>query len=220
MTTLIAQSIIGDTVKELLTAQALKYQVGHQIFCPACQNVMDWQSAVGVDLVKANDSNELIFTRAFCARCFDNGISANIPKTIEEAKAKCQCDVEAQVIDGREYLDELTLLNYKIAPSLQDFRTRWKDGWVDVQGHRVELPSMPWAGQWFVYKFPDKDRWSMVEESTGFSAGGSGTMKGAVIAGTRALHNCGEEKFKTVMAKAQKTNAKLAKQQAKKGVTP
>jgi hypothetical protein len=78
----------------VLERNALKYQVGHTMFCPACQTILDCKRAVGLDWLDANE--ELRGTRVVCAACYDAKMANGKLEKMTEGTA-----FHVKVNDGR-----------------------------------------------------------------------------------------------------------------------
>jgi hypothetical protein len=57
-----------DQFKQTAIKSSFQWHVGHTIFCPSCQNILDVKRAVEVDVYR--DEN-LITSKVLCAPCYD-----------------------------------------------------------------------------------------------------------------------------------------------------
>ena len=90
----------NDILRDLeLTAKrnALRWHVGHDIFCPVCKAVMDCRRAVEVDLLAGDRLLKSVVT---CAGCYEVRVKVNLEGILEQLKAK-DLGVRAEVNDGR-----------------------------------------------------------------------------------------------------------------------
>jgi hypothetical protein len=202
-------------VSTLLQGNMMRFQVGQQMFCPACHSILDWQDAVAIDF--ENPDKSCIFTKCYCGTCFDLRIATNVNQARVDIEAKVQRPVSVKITDGRQYLDDHgTLVNAVMQEELVPCKTRFKkDGWVDVLGFRVDFNDMPWAGHCFVYQSDVDKMWSVVESRTGSAISRSGSRQSAIWAAARRLAKVGEEKFLATVAKMSIKNTRADKRLAK-----
>ena len=65
-------------MERTITRNLLQDQVGYQLFCPRCQDILDVRSAVSLDVY---NGEQLAATKAFCSKCYDkhkDGITARL----------------------------------------------------------------------------------------------------------------------------------------------
>jgi hypothetical protein len=211
-------SVMTSIVETLLLGNMLRYQVGSQMWCPACHQCLDWQDAVGIDFI--NPDASVVYTKCYCGTCYDTRISANINATRLELEHKVQRPVSIKITDGRQYLDDSgAILDAVIQEDLVPCKTRHKDvGWVDVMGFRVSFGDTPWAGQCFVYQ-SKSGQWHVIEPRTGSALATSGSRQAAVLRAGQSLLRVGEEKFLKGLSKMfianQRLDRKFAQQAAR-----
>ena len=80
------------TMQETVQKNMHKFQVGHQMFCPLCQTVLDVRQSVSVDILKGA---ELLSTRVLCAKCYD-------AKAATLAEGATNTGVTLEIYDGRK----------------------------------------------------------------------------------------------------------------------
>jgi len=72
--------------------QSLCASVGRAMFCPKCENLMDWKSSVEFS-VWENETGKCATVRAMCAPCWDG---------VRELVTKPGMKYRVDVIDGRK----------------------------------------------------------------------------------------------------------------------
>ena len=81
-----------DQFKRKVERDSLKSSVGRAMFCPRCENLMDWRTSVEFS-VWESETGKCATVRAMCAPCWD-GVRALVTKP----SVKYRVDV----IDGRK----------------------------------------------------------------------------------------------------------------------
>lgn len=92
---------IMNQMELTLKRNMLKWHVGHVMFCPVCQKVMDCRKAVEIDVYQraidadgSEKQGELVTSKITCAKCYD-GAAVRIADAV---RAK---GFIGEVIDGR-----------------------------------------------------------------------------------------------------------------------
>ena len=91
MKTIVTRDIL-ETFKRSSDKQSLKASVGRAIFCPRCENLMDYRRAVEFS-VWENETGKCATVRAMCAPCWDG---------VRELVTKPGVKYRVDVIDGRK----------------------------------------------------------------------------------------------------------------------
>jgi len=91
MKTIVTRDIL-ETFKRSSDKQSLKASVGRAIFCPRCENLMDYRRAVEFS-VWENETGKCATVRAICAPCWDG---------VRELVTKPGMKYRVDVIDGRK----------------------------------------------------------------------------------------------------------------------
>jgi len=82
---------ILETFKRSSDKQSLKASVGRAIFCPKCENLMDWKSSVEFSVWEIS-GGKCLTVRAICAPCWD---------TVQSMVTKPSVKYRVDLIDGR-----------------------------------------------------------------------------------------------------------------------
>ncbi len=85
--------MIADQFKREADKQSLCASVGRTIFCPKCENLMDWKSSVEFTVWEI-ESGKCLTVRAICAPCWD---------TVQSMVTKPSVKYRVDVIDGRKF---------------------------------------------------------------------------------------------------------------------
>ena len=85
-------------LERTLTKRMLKYTAGHVMFCPTCDNILDWSRTVDTSFI-ARDSGDAFKTIITCTECFDT----KIKPVLEGSAIKVGDNVEIKIIDGRDF---------------------------------------------------------------------------------------------------------------------
>jgi RNase P subunit RPR2 len=85
-------------LERTLTKRMLKYTAGHVMFCPTCDNILDWSRTVDTSFI-AKDSGDAFKTIITCTECFD----AKVKPVLEGSAIKVGENVEIKIIDGRDF---------------------------------------------------------------------------------------------------------------------
>ena len=83
---------ILETFKRSSDKQSLKASVGRAMFCPKCENLMDWKSSVEFSVWEVA-SGKCLTVRAICAPCWD---------TVQALVTKPSVKYRVDIIDGRK----------------------------------------------------------------------------------------------------------------------
>ena len=62
-----------ELLERKLTGNLLRYQVGQQMWCRGCQNLLDVRHSVSLDLLRAG---ELLSTTSYCGEGWDRAHAA------------------------------------------------------------------------------------------------------------------------------------------------
>ena len=81
-----------DQFKREVEKQSLCASVGRAIFCPKCENLMDWKSSVEFSVWEI-ESGKCLTVRAICAPCWD---------TVQSMVTKPSVKYRVDTIDGRK----------------------------------------------------------------------------------------------------------------------
>ena len=84
-----------DAMREEVTGNMLRYQVGQQMFCPVCSAILDYRRAVSVDVMV---KGKLHRTAVSCAPCWDTDLG---PKIHAMATKLADQGVTVETVDGR-----------------------------------------------------------------------------------------------------------------------
>jgi hypothetical protein len=84
---------ILETFKRNADRESLKSSVGRAIFCPRCEELMDYRRAVEFS-VWENETGKCATVRAMCAPCWDS---------VHDFVMKPGVKYRVDVIDGREF---------------------------------------------------------------------------------------------------------------------
>ena len=84
-------AILTPLSKEL-NKQLLKHLAGSMIFCPVCDDIMDYRRTVAVSFMKGDSP---IATKGCCGTCFDEVMRANAERIAKEH------GVTLDIVDGR-----------------------------------------------------------------------------------------------------------------------
>ena len=210
MTELPLPHALDNFLVRQLTAQALRYQVGQQLWCPGCQQCLDWQNAVGLDLV-GKASQKLHFTRVVCGTCWDQGIRQNVPTAVTECARHTGEEIEAKVCDGRLFIDEDTLASVKIGTTKEPVTRMLHDGqMIHTEGYRVIITGCEWA-EGIACQDAKTKTWWVIEPETGFAMGKGPTRSAAAVAAEKSVRLAGQAKYLKVKTKAQRQRAQLLK---------
>lgn len=87
------QELTESPMVRRINRDLLKYAVGHAVFCPACQNIMDYRRAVLVTVSRGSDT---LVTKCLCAKCWD-------PKQSTFTAAMVEKGLSVELVDGRKY---------------------------------------------------------------------------------------------------------------------
>lgn len=83
---------IIETFKRSSEKQSLKASVGRAMFCPKCENLMDYRRAVEFSVWEVA-SGKCLTVRAICAPCWD---------TVQSMVTKPSVKYSVHFIDGRK----------------------------------------------------------------------------------------------------------------------
>lgn len=83
---------VPDFFRDTINRNSLCANVGREMFCRYCDDILDWRRSVEISAWKGD---RCALVRVMCARCFDD------PKA-NEALRDCLKDYRMEVIDGRE----------------------------------------------------------------------------------------------------------------------
>ena len=83
---------IIETFKRSSEKQSLKASVGREMFCPKCENLMDYRRAVEFSVWEVA-SGKCLTVRAICAPCWD---------TVQSMVTKPSVKYAVHFIDGRK----------------------------------------------------------------------------------------------------------------------
>ena len=190
------ESFMGQQI----TAELLKFAAGQHIFCPGCQNVLDWQQIVTIDF-KGVNTGKLHAVQVLCCLCADK-LLPGIESRLTGAQKKAGERLKLHVTDGRDWNEEE---EYDPAPELKLsgpvrlLAARPDKATEAVDAFRVDSGLQDWA-HWFLYQMPG-GRWFVCEMTTGYAASSGNTAKEAAVAAFRRLRQVGKAKFYSVCAK-------------------
>jgi len=88
---------IFSPLTRTLRRNMLRWHVGHVIFCPACQAVLDCRRAVEIDVMQGG---KLAKSLIVCASCFDGKVKANAEAMVKELFSH---NLSVEIIDGRKF---------------------------------------------------------------------------------------------------------------------
>lgn len=197
-------------LQQAVTAQMLKYAAGTVMFCPGCQNCLDWRSTVSIDFI-GKASGKLHSTATLCAACADKALPG-LGERLSQACAKAGEGLEVRTSDGRDwYEDENGIEIYDPAPKpalgkpveFNAARPEGKSEWV--KGYELGPGCLPDWAPWVVYELKGQV-WFVVELRTGFAVARGDTWSEAVILARRRLNKAGKEKVQSLIAAQPKLN--------------
>jgi hypothetical protein len=127
-----------------LTAQMLRHQAGRQMRCAICDDILDWNNAVSVDVVRS-ERDELVTTTMTCGPCFDAWYHGD-DQSLDPIRAKAGGPVTVKITDGRDYTEEG---DYQPVPPIRvggvvEYCIATREGAVRVQGQWVANGDCPW----------------------------------------------------------------------------
>lgn len=171
-----------ELLERKLTGQMLRYQAGQQMWCRACERLLDVRDAVSLDLRR---EGRLEATAMYCGDCWDNGAPSIVETAVKRGFA-------VEVIDGRTLDDDGLPCDPNQGWRFGDhgtFRTRLRDGAKDVRGISVEfvgddVPLLARQQPWFAYT--ERRTWFVVHKTLGMSVSRGVTLRGAMA---RAIGN-------------------------------
>jgi hypothetical protein len=165
-----------ELLERRLTGNLLRYQVGQQMWCRGCDNLLDVQNTVSLDLLR---EGELLSTTAYCGDCWDRA------RAVARAKAR-RLGCVLEVTDGRTADPDDVPCDPRPCVRLGargPFFTR-KPKRVAVRGvavtfHGDEVPALVRQQRWFAYRNP-QGGWWVVHEGLGLAAARGHCLSGAL----------------------------------------
>lgn len=97
-----------DLLKTCMTLISMRHSVGQQMFCIACDTILDCQRAVEVTVWVNGD---VALLRCYCGSCADRLLApapeaqAQTERSLARAGIACD-DVKVEYVDGRLYTDK------------------------------------------------------------------------------------------------------------------
>ena len=192
-----------------ITAQALRYQASQQMWCGACQNCLDWQNAVSFDVKKPDGT--FVYTKVFCDKCWDNGISQNVPKVMADLAAKHGPGYTHEITDGRMFIDEHEVAAVQFESVKTPVTRLLRDGQtIQTEGYRIVIQGCDWVDAVACHDEKAK-KWWVIERETGFSIANGPTRIAAGTAAEKSIRKAGKAKYDEVKAKALRQAARIIK---------
>ena len=189
---------ILEVMEAQVTANMLRYQVGQQMFCPKCDQCLDWQKAVSIDTIGAT-TQKLYRSVILCAKCADE-LLPGYSERLHEASVKAGEPFTIKTADGRDFdedghYDPAPPPVYGVTMELLAARPKGQSERVSA----VEVKSLPDWGRFVVYQFGKL--WFLLDVRTGYSVAKGDTRDEAVRGAWRRMRQVGRELFdKTVKA--------------------
>lgn len=205
MTTIIDKSndVLLEPFAQKLSFEALKFQVGQTMFCRGCDEILDCHNAVSFDF-HGVDSGKLHATFCPCGRCADR---LDVAPAMAKGEAAAKEKLTLTKTDGRLFDED----GFPIEPMVFEpikFGTAQVTGWTEVDGKRVKFPG--WT-QFSFGVYQNKDRFFVVEFTSGFAVGQGETEQGAAAAALKNLDRTTRGKFTDLIQDAIKNREKKRK---------
>lgn len=165
-----------ELLERKLTGTMLRYQVGHQLWCRGCENMLDVKRSVSMDLSR---DGVLLSTTMYCGDCWDRS------RAVARAKAR-QLGVSVKITDGRTVDHDDVPCDPRQCVRIGArgrFLTR-SPKFVPVRGvavefHGDEIPQIVREQRWFAYRTP-KGGWWVVHAVKGLAAAHGRCLSGAL----------------------------------------
>jgi hypothetical protein len=213
MTETESSKVLDNFLVRHLTAQALRYQVGQQMWCGACQGCLDWQDAVSFDVKKPDGS--LVYTKVFCGKCWDSSVGRNVPKVMADLEAKHGPGYTREITDGRMFIDEEEVATVQFEGVKMPVTRLLRDGQtIQTEGYRIVIQGCAWVDAVVCHDEKVK-KWWVIERETGFSIANGPTRIAAGAAAEKAIRKAGKTRYDEVKAKALCQQARLLKRAEK-----
>ena len=176
-----------------------KAQVGRQMWCRKCEELLDCRGAVGVD---AYQGEELKSTFVLCAECWDRGHNSIRMNAKRDGLRLAVSDGRLSDDGGHMFATLRATLGAR-----GRFQTQHRSGTKTVWGVSVKLDTGTEADgcAWFAYQNRSADgrraEWRLVHCAKGLAAGpGAYSLRGAISDAVGRLMRATPERLKEVLA--------------------
>lgn len=100
------KDIVESIIKTPVESNLLKYAAGQAIFCPNCDNIMDWRRTVvaTIHAIKPGAEEQIVRSYTVCGKCWDK-LGQHVTSGVEQANAKLGSkgiSARVEIVDGRE----------------------------------------------------------------------------------------------------------------------
>ncbi len=191
-------------IERALIGSMLRHQAGRQMWCHACEGLLDARDAVSLELMQRG---ELVATRMLCADCADDG-AVMAARRAGRSKSRT---FSMQVIDGRlvdrDDAYHPPEASYGIGPR-GAYLTVHDDGPKTVRGIAVflKVPEAAVAESWFAYRY-QKRAWHFVHAASGLSVARAGSLRGCIHGALGKMHGQTGAKLEGLIRKAKRGQA-------------
>lgn len=97
---------VDPMMRRIVERNMLKYAVGRQLFCKACQCIMDARRAVQITVysVKPGDKDKQVrHVLTVCAKCYEGRVKPNMDMTMKTLADNFPAEFfDVEILDGRE----------------------------------------------------------------------------------------------------------------------
>ena len=101
-------NVVESIIKTPVESNLLKWSAGQAIFCPNCQNIMDWRKTVVATIHAKTDKTpeKVIKSYVVCVECWDK-VGHRVTDGVDKFNAKNVGSADGatawtEIVDGRE----------------------------------------------------------------------------------------------------------------------
>lgn len=97
--------VIDGLIRTPIESNLLRFAAGHNIFCPACGDVMDWRKttiATIYGVPKGKTAEEIVRQFCSCSECWDKRKVAFYEGVAKSTAKLPECKIRTEIVDGRE----------------------------------------------------------------------------------------------------------------------